>query len=57
MTDVDILTTQREYLTKRFFFVGDFCLGLIVSIICYLKKMILVLRINFAIQRHFSHSL
>ena len=36
-TGVDRLATRREYLTKRFS-VGEFCLGLHVSIICYLKK-------------------
>jgi len=35
---VDILATRREYLTKRFFFVGEFCMRLRVSMICYLKK-------------------
>ena len=35
---VDTLATRREYLTKRFFSVGEFCPRLRVSIICYRKK-------------------
>ena len=42
---------------KTIFFVGEFYLRLRVSIICYLKKMILELRINYAIQRHFNYLL
>ena len=53
---VDMLATRREYLTKRFF--GRRILPQ-TSCLHYLlpEKMILLLPINYAIQRHFSHSL
>jgi len=37
------------------FVVGEFCQRLHVLIICYWKKMILVLRTNYVIQIHFNH--
>jgi len=53
---VDTLATRRECLTKRFFrrkvLPETSCLHYLLS-----EKMILILRINYAIQRHFNHSL
>jgi len=53
---VDTLATRSARIPDKTIF-PSFRLRLRVSIICYLRKMILLLRINCAIQRHFSHSL
>jgi len=42
---------------KTIFFVGECCLIICVSVICYRKKLILILWTNYAIQRHFNHLL
>jgi len=54
---VDTLATRREYLTKRFF--RRRVLTFISSCLHYLllEKMVLLLRINYAVQRHSNHSL
>jgi len=56
IASVDTLAIRCEYLTKRFF-VEQCCLRICVSIICYQKKLILILWTNYAIQKHFNHSL